>query len=93
MSNHCTDMTSLSLLIIGAVPEKKKELKTTIKTMKTPKNAKKEEMKVEKVQQAEGTVSFNIRTSSGAPIKTVVAQEVKLKDALKNVLSGRTMGR
>ena len=50
-------MTSLSLLIIGAVPEKKKELKTTIKTMKTPKNAKKEEMKVEKVQQAEGTVS------------------------------------
>ena len=53
--------------------------------MKIPKTVK----KVEKVSQPEGTVCVNIRTSSGSPIKTVIAQETKLKDALKDMMSGR----
>ena len=66
----------MNIELTGAVAEKKKDLKTTIKTMKIPKT----EKKVEKVQQPEGTVCVNIRTSSGSPIKSTISQEMKLKD-------------
>ena len=74
----------MNIKLTGAVAEKKKDLKTTIKTMKIPKTVK----KVEKAQQPEGTVCVNIRTSSGSPIKSTISQEMKLKDALKDMMSG-----